>query len=389
MTRDAVHSIIRVPRVLHLISSSAFLGAESVVLELAKAGIAADHGVIVVSIQNSSNPHRELADAAEAKGIRSYSIPCRGRFDRDLIYRLKEIIRSEHINLIHSHGYKSNFYAWSVARTALPWVVTNHLWKRTTFLLRMYAWLDGFIIRRADRIVAVSDAITAEMISMGIVGGKITVIDNGVDSERFGHRDSRSEIRNNFGFTSDMVVIGTVASLTAEKGHRYLLEAAYDLVSIFPDVRFLFVGEGNQRSFLEQKANELGLRDKIVFAGSRYDIPEILSSLDMFVLPSLNEGLPMALLEAMASAIPVIASKVGAIPRVLEDGKTGLLVDPADPKMLADAISSLLSEPDRRREFASQGFAKVKRDFSADAMATRYFDLYESIFATWHDKGCQ
>ena len=369
------------PRVFHLISSSGFLGAENVVLELAKESLAAGYWVTIGVFENRRNPNLELAEAAISMGLEVKIFLCRGRFDLRTISNISAFIDKEHPNLLHSHGYKADFYALCATRGKIPWVVTNHNWLRTTFNLKLYAHLDSFLIKYANKVVTVSDDIAIEMVKRGIPREKILVIDNGINQQRFSNQGSNETLKRSFGFNEKSIIIGTVASLREGKGHIYLLEAAKSIISSFPNARFLIVGDGGERRRLEEKAAQFDLSGKVIFAGSRKDVPEILSILDIFVLPSLKEGLPMALLEAMAARLPVIATRVGAIPKVVVNNETGLLVEPGNAEALCTAISELLSDRQKAICFGSQGYQKVENEFSAKTMATRYVEIYKKVLA--------
>jgi glycosyltransferase involved in cell wall biosynthesis len=367
------------PRVLHLISSSGFLGAENVVLELAKETTKAGFWVTIGILENRNNIHMELAERAKGEGLKVQIFPCRGRFDRGTISSIRSFINEEKPNLFHSHGYKSNFYSLFANRGKLPWIVTNHLWKRTTYALKVYAYIDSLLMRKADKVIAVSEEIADEMTKKGIPSTKILVIDNGIDLQKFENKTRNNDLRKSFGLNGNHKIIGTIASLTEEKGHRYLIEAAKHVIDKCPECRFLIVGDGGQRHFLEKTVAGLGLTEKVIFTGSRKDVPDILSMLDLFVLPSLKEGLPMALLEAMASKVPVIATSVGAIPKVIVNNKTGILVDPGNANVLSTAILALLHNGQTAYRLASTGFQKVKTEYSAQMMSSRYVNLYRNI----------
>lgn len=374
------------PRVLHLISSSGFLGAENVVLELAKESVKAGYWVTIGIIENRNNLHMELLDRSMEEGIKVHIFPCGGRFDWRTISSIRSFIDEEKPNILHSHGYKSNFYALTANKGKFSWVVTNHLWKKTTFALKVYAYLDSLLIRRADRVIAVSEEIVDEMQRRGILSQKILVIDNGVDIERF-VLNRNEEMRKSFGFNGNSKVIGTIASLTPEKGHIYLLRAIRQVIEKCPECRFLIVGDGGQRQFLEEKSADLGLTGKVLFTGSRKDVPEILSMLDIFVLPSLKEGLPMALLEAMAAAVPVIATKVGAVLKVVMHGETGLLVEKGDVNGLGEAIAQILSDHKMSERLRMKGYEKVMSEFSSDIMTSKYLDIYRKLLRTQEYNG--
>jgi glycosyltransferase involved in cell wall biosynthesis len=381
MIRDFEINRSKELRVLHLISSSGFLGAENVVLELAKESAAAGYWVTIGVIENRRNLNLELAETAKAEGIRVVIFPCKSRFDLRTISGIRDFIHKEQPNLLHSHGYKANFYALCAIRKKIPWIVTNHNWLRTTFNLKLYAHLDRFLIRFATKIIVVSDEIAAEILGNGIPLKKLLVIDNGIDLQRFSNQTKNGSLRKSFGLNEGSKVIGTVASLREGKGHGYLLEAAKSIISSFPEVRFLIVGEGSERRRLEEKVSELGLLGKVIFTGGRKDVPEILSILDIFVLPSLNEGLPMALLEAMASRVPVVATRVGAVPKVVVHKETGLLVEPGNSEALSTAISELLTKREEATHLGLQGYFKVQNEFSAQTMSARYFDVYQQVLS--------
>ncbi|RFA32102.1 glycosyltransferase family 4 protein [Alkalilimnicola ehrlichii] len=171
-------------RVLHLRGSSAFLGAEHVVLELARQSHRYGFEAVIGIPLESDQPEPELVRFAEQEDIRVQRLPCKGRFDAGLARRLQRCVRQNAIDLIHSHGYKEDFYAL-LARSGVPLVATNHLWKRSTWALRSYAKIDGYVLRHFDHTVAVSQPIYQEMLAAGIAPEKLSKIPNGIDPNRF------------------------------------------------------------------------------------------------------------------------------------------------------------------------------------------------------------
>jgi glycosyltransferase involved in cell wall biosynthesis len=378
-------AVLKVPcvsnnlRILHLISSSGFLGAENVVLELSKESAKQGYWVTIGILENRNNLHMELAERAKEEGIKVQIFPCKGRFDLDTIASIRDFTDREQPNILHSHGYKSNFYAWrAVSGKNIPWIITNH-GKRVGMKLTVYNWLNIFLMKKADKLIAVSREIADEMTKKGIPSTKILVIDNGIDLQRFTNHRKNNDLRESFGLNGNNKIIGTIGSLTEEKGHIHLIEAARQVTDKYTECRFLIVGDGGQRQFLEEKTSRLGLSGRVIFTGSRKEVPEILSMLDAFVLPSLKEGLPMALLEAMASKVPVIASKVGAIPKIIEDGINGMLIPPRDPDAIAKAINTMFSDSTSAKEMALKGFEKVRDHFSSKLMYEKYMTVYNDL----------
>jgi len=212
----------------------------------------------------------------------------------------------------------------------------------------------------------------------GIGAKKISLIENGVNLERFSKKITDS-LKESLGIKKEALVIGTIGALTKEKGHFYLMKAIPKVVRKFSGAIFLLVGDGRERPFLKETISQLGISHRVIFAGMRQDIPEILSILDIFVLPSLNEGLPMALLEAQAARVPVIATRVGDVPKVINNGKTGILVPPMNPESLSDAIIQILFNKKLASEIAQKGFERVRDHFSSKRMGEKYLSIYKEL----------
>jgi glycosyltransferase involved in cell wall biosynthesis len=368
-------------KILHLISSSGILGAERVLLELAEHSKRAGLKVTIGVFENSQNPNMELANYGKEQGFDVQVFPCNGRFDKKTIRMIKDYIDKAGVQILHSHNYKSNFYAWrALSNNNIRWVVTKH-GRRYGPKLLLYNFLDGFIVRHADRVIAVSKEIGRKARLAGIAQEKILLIENGLNLERFTTNTSPEAIKESLGIKKEALVVGTIGALTKEKGHQYLLRAALKVIRICPEAIFLLVGDGIERPSLEKTASSLGIKDSVIFAGMRKDVPEILSILNAFVLPSLNEGLPMALLEAQGAQIPVVATRVGAIPDVLQNGVTGILIPPKDPQAIAEAIIMILSDKKLASGIAKKGFERVRDNFSSEKMASKYLSIYRELLS--------
>jgi len=365
-------------KILHLISSRGLYGAERVALDLCKSLKGYGCESIIGVIRNSHNPHLEVADEARKNSIDTVIFPCKGQLDVKLIFRIRKYASKNQISLIHCHGYKSNFYGLLASKRGIPIVTTNHNWLTSHWKLRAYRRFDSLLIRYFTRIIAVSNGIKKEMLTYGVPKEKIRVIDNGIDIARFGDTISPEAVKEEFGLKKEQTIIGTIGNLGAEKGHVYLLRAAKDIVKNFESVKFVFVGDGPLRAYLKNEATQLGIGDSVIFTGFRTDIPNLLSIMDIFVLPSVKEGLPMVLLEAMAAKKAVVATSVGAIPKVVNN-ENGILVEPRDAAGLEKAIVSLLTNEEKRRKYASAGYETARIQFSSVRMGSEYFDLYSEL----------
>lgn len=368
-------------KVLHLISSSGYFGADNMLIELARGTKGSAVSPLVGVFRNVHNPHVETGEVARDHDIPVEVFPCGGKVDLGTILKIRRFLRSQGVDIVHTHGYKSNLYALgSTVGTRVGRIATCHNWLGDDVKMKSYARLDKFFLKRFDRVVAVSDTIREELDSADIPSHKIVTIYNGIDLNRFRPRPDTEEARKGLGIRDGSRVIGTVGRLSEEKGHTHLLRAARDPVLEGQNLVFLIVGDGPLRARLEEEAGGKGQGSPdIVFTGTRKDVDKLYGMMDVFVLPSLTEGLPMALLEAIAAKRPVIATKVGGVPKVIEEGSSGRLVPPADAKALAMAIRDLLVDPEEGRRMAEKAYETVKETFSADTMTRRYLDTYEEM----------
>ena len=252
---------------------------------------------------------------------------------------------------------------------------------------RKYRFLRRICAPFVQRFVAVS-ADLAQWLheSTGIARGRITHIVNGVDCERFQPRSQdRSNLTSGLDIPADAIVVGTVGRLEAVKGHEQLLRAwplvERRLVAAGRAARLLIVGDGSLRNTLEALARELGIAERVIFTGMRTDIPQLLQAMDVFVLPSLNEGISNTLLEAMACGVPVVANRVGGNPELIDDRVTGLLVDAGDNQRMAEAIATLVLDDKLRATMAAAARQRAVAEFSLETMVQRYDDLYREVLA--------
>ena len=289
--------------------------------------------------------------------------------------QIRRIVEGDGVDLVHAHGYKADFYALLATRMAkAPVTATCHNWLGESGTMRAYARLDRYLLRFFDGIAAVSESV-AEQLGQARVRQRVHVIPNGVPMPCSGSRSTfADQIR-----MGDRIVVGTVGRLSSEKGASFLIEAAAKICPDFPRAFFVLVGDGPMRSALEARVRELGMEGQFLFTGQRHDVQQIYRAFDIFVLPSLEEGMPMALLEAMAAGLPVVATKVGGVPDIVNDPSVGTLVDPGDANAIATGIRDLLSDRSRREEIGSKGRKRVEESFSAAAMARRYVELYQQV----------
>jgi glycosyltransferase involved in cell wall biosynthesis len=360
-------------KVLQLISSSlGFYGAERVVVTLSAALEELGVNTVVGAFVNSAKAiHVEVLDNAKSRGLKTEQIPCHGRLDRCAIRTLCGIVERHEIDIIHCHGIKPVLYALLAARHKnVRLISTCHTWDFDSTKDSLISALERCILHGFDRVVVVSDHMVPQLRMFGL---RADVVYNGIDMQPFSN--SSSDLRHRMNWCG-RPVIGAIGRLAPQKGLQYLLRAAREILRKSPNALFVLVGDGPERNALETEATHLGIRSSVCFLGVREDIPELLSSMDVVVMPSLFEGLPMALLEAMASGRAVVASRVGGIPTAIQERVNGVLLSPGDVSGLTAALRDLLKNRELRVALGQKARETVESRFSAASMAKRYLEVY-------------
>lgn len=360
-------------KVLQLISSAGYYGAENMLLNLCASQEKAGCENSLLLFYNTHVPNVEFYERARRRGLSVRMVHCNGRADWRAVRQIEEYIQEDEVDLVHTHGYKADLYGYLAAwRCHKPAVATCHNWVGGTAALGIYNHLDRMALKKFNALAAVSDAVAHRLLAFGVPAEKIKTIANGIDVKAF---ERAEPLPRDEGST----VLGVVARLDLQKGFEYLLRAARELCQMFPGLKIVIAGEGPDRNAIEGMIEQFGLQSSVVLAGQQSNMPALYAAMDIFVLPSLNEGLPMTVLEAMAASKPVIATRVGAIPGVIKDGENGLLVAPKDSEGLRNAVAGLLNDPERRRRLGDQAHAWVSQHYTSEAMALKYREMYEEV----------
>ena len=208
----------------------------------------------------------------------------------------------------------------------------------------------------------------------------MTTIANAIPLARFGNNRSAGEaIRREYGVPMDAPLIGIIARLTEQKDHDNFLHSAQGILENAPNAYFLIVGNGPLESDLKAMAVSLGIQKSVIFCGIRQDIPAVMAALDILVFSSRWEGLPVALLEGMASSLPIVATNVGGVPGVIENGETGFLVPPSSPDLLANACLVLIKDPELKKRMGKAGYTHVQEKYGMELMVNKTISLYQSL----------
>ncbi|WP_447972458.1 glycosyltransferase family 4 protein [Nitrospira sp. Kam-Ns4a] len=305
--------------------------------------------------------------------------------DLQTLWRLTALFRQERPAIVHTHtskaGVVGRLAAWLagvpvVVHTPHGHVFYGHFGRAAS---QAFLVIERLLARRTTWLIALTEAERDEHLARKVgCPDRFAVIPSGIELDRF-RRATAAPRRPPRGVAlpPEAIVVGSVGWLTPVKGHRVLIEAAARLHRAHDRLHLLLVGSGALRGELERLVERLGLRDRVHFLGHRDDVPACLAAMDLFVLPSLNEGMGRALVEAMAAGRPVIASRVGGVPAIVEDGRTGRLVPPGDPAALAAALDDLLRHPDRARALGEAAARAIGERFGAAAMARAVEQVYE------------
>ncbi len=322
-----------------------------------------------------TEPGRRLLEAAARLGARTAALP--SPRDPGFGAVVTDFVGRHSVDVFHCHvGIGAE--DWDGVRLAraagCPVVVqTQHQPFLLSHPLKRGRWLHS--VEQVDRIIAVSEALRRSYERIGVAPDRFTTVPNGVAprSARLG----RARARRLLGLGPDEPVVMTVGRLAPMKGQRHLVEALPELAARFPEITAVVIGEGALRGELAGRAADLGVSDRVCLPGHRPDARLLLDAADVFVLPSLHEGMPLAALEAMEAGLPVVATRVIGSAEVVVDGRTGALVPPGRPPALAAAIAALLADPELRRRQGQEGRRRYLESFTRERMAADTWAVYE------------
>jgi glycosyltransferase involved in cell wall biosynthesis len=363
--------------VLQLVEGFSFGGAEGKLLELVERLDKSKYNVTVCSLGLGGI----LQEKFEKIGVKVFVISRKSKFDCAFIFKLVKLMREEKIDILQTTLFFADFIGPIAAK--LAGVRVTLAWETISapeWLVKRRLIAYKIAMKFADKIISVSEATkTWSIKKRGISPEKLVTIPYGVDLQKY-NLNPASEKRKELGVSSGTILFGTVARLHKQKGHVYLIKAVKDVVKEIPNVKFVFIGDGELREELEEQVNKLKIADNFLFLGFRYDVNELLKTLDVFILPSLYEGLPNVILEAMACGRPVIATSVDGSPEAIENNVTGILVPPRDPVFLKQAISQLAKNKKLRESMGKEGRYRVEKYFSLRGQLEKFENMYDKFF---------
>lgn len=367
-------------KILYVISTLPVGGVEQHVLTVVRGLNAARFEPVVVCLGEEGPIGQEIKQAGI--DVVAFGRMQHKHWDPGIVRLLVRLMRARQFHIVHTHVYNPGVYGRIAAKLAgVPGVVatTHGVYYRRKWKRRL---INRVLAHYTDRQIAVSEAVKQDLIRYDWVRPEsIEVIPTGIDLTHFQFEVDPVKVRAELGLPLDAYAFGTVGRLERPKGHVYLIRAFERIVKTNERARLVLVGDGSLAKPLQEEAARLGLAERVVFAGSRRDVPYLLRALDVFVFPSLWEGQGLALVEAMASGLPVVASRVGGVSEVVSDGSSGQLVPPGSPEALAEAMLAVMANPARAREMGAAARARAEAVFGASRMIKRLEELYLEVVA--------
>jgi glycosyltransferase involved in cell wall biosynthesis len=365
---------------LHIDTARSWRGGQNQVLLTVNGLREAGHRAALVA-----HPDGELRRRVE-EGLELIPIASRSEMDLAAAWRLTRVLKRLEPDVIHAHdphGVAMAALALSMGAAARtggsPALVAA---RRVDFHIKDNSF-SRWKYRQVDCFITASEAIRQMLIGDGIPTNRTITVHEGIDLQHV-NAAPPVNVHETFFLPHHAPVVGNVAALVPHKGQRYLVDAAHLVVQEVPDARFIILGEGELRDHLERQVHEHHLEKHVLLPGFRTDVLGCLKSFDLFVMSSVTEGLGTSLLDAMACARPIVASRAGGIPEVVDDEVTGLLVPPRDPRALARAIVTLLSDPDLRLRLGQAGLQRVRRHFTVERMVAGTLAVYQRLAGRPH-----
>jgi glycosyltransferase involved in cell wall biosynthesis len=366
-------------KVCHIISGDLWAGAEVQMYTLAQSLSADSRISLSVIVLND----KELALKLREIPVEITVIDESKHGFREIVDHASEALKNKSIDILHSHRYKENILAAMLKkRLDIKYTVqtvhgaTEPMSGIRKIKARIYETINRYYTRRFfNRIIAVSSDLQNQLKSK-YPPGKLVNIHNSVNHANLKVTKDRNELLKEFRIDNDAIVIGTAGRMVPVKGYDIFLEMAKIIAAECPQARFLLVGDGPLLDDLKKQADNLGLGEKVVFPGFRADIPDILNALDIFVISSHHEGIPMIVLEAMALNLAMVSTAVGGIKEIIEPEISGLFAEPANPKALAEKCLRIIGDPSLRRRIQVAAGKRIENEYSANIQKERLIDLY-------------
>jgi glycosyltransferase involved in cell wall biosynthesis len=366
---------------MHLRDSSGIYGAERVILTLGKNIDKERVDFSLLCLDRQDGMSARLVTAARKICIITHQVKVLGKFDLKAIATIRDLILSNRIQIVHSHDFKSDLYSllatWNIP---VKRISTAHGSTRDSVWKRLYLRFNESIVYRFfTKVIAVSEELYGQLTKAGLSPGKVIVIQNGLDSQLLELQEDDFPNGVPFPVPDDAITFSVIGRLYPDKGHRYFLSAFSSISRKYPNAYAMIVGDGPSRAEIDEWIRKAGLGDKVFALGVRNDMRNIYKRTRFLIIPSLREGLPYVLLESFYNRIPVLATNVGDIPKLIQNEITGYLVPPGDANALEESMIAMLEREDKAKYMAENAYKLVCNKYSKDNMIHKTMHLYLSL----------
>lgn len=364
-------------RIVHLRDSSGIFGAERVILTLANNYNSTHLHISLICMDRGDGKNQQLYDFAKKIGINAFQIRVHGKFDLPAIMELRRALINMNVDIVHTHDFKSDLYALiATLGTRVQLVATAHGSTRDSLLKKIYLFFTEFFLYRFfNKIISVSDELKEYLLSLKLKPSRIVTISNGLDFSLISHESSQINEKP-IEIPAGAKVFSIIGRLYPDKGHLYFLEAFRNLLPIKRNVFALIVGAGPFYDDVKETVHSYGLAQHVQMCGMRRDMDAIYRMTDYIIIPSLTEGLPYVLLEAMAYRIPILSTSVGDIPKLIRHGQTGYLVPAGNTERLLEYMIEMLEPGDSLKHMAQNAFELLEKEYSAKKMVKEIERIY-------------
>lgn len=371
---------MKLQKIAHFIATNFYGGPERQIIHHALSLTCQETGYnpIIVSFIEDGQQNELLAKADSCK-IQNASIRATGTVNFKAITELINILRQFEVNILITHGFKANVIGRLASMwLGIPMIAVSRGWTAENWKIRLYERADKLFLRWATHVVAVSEGQRQKILKLGVRPENVSTIHNAIDLHLIPPASDYS-IRDQLHIPDNAIFVCTAGRLSPEKDQASLVEAARILCHKRPDIYFCIFGEGACRPFLEEKINQYNLQERFFLPGFKEDLLALLHEIDIFTLPSLTEGLPNVILEAFAWRKPVVATRVGGTPEVVQHGYNGFLHAPQDVSALIEYLLELANDPEKRLTMGENGYRYVSDHFTYNKQTERYLKLYNGV----------
>lgn len=364
--------------VMHLRASNFVGGPEKQILEhFARLDKARFRPVLGTFVERGAlDP---LGDEAHQRGFQTVKLPALSPVNPGAVLSVAKTLKLNNVAILCTHGYKPNVLGFFAAKLCgVPTIAISRGWTWESPKIRFYEALDRRFLHYVDHVVAVSAGQQEKILYCGVAREKVSVIHNAINLAET-YSLSTTSLRQQLGLPDDALIVASAGRLSPEKNYSTMIEAARRVVEQNATVYFVIFGEGFLRPVLEDQIASTGLSKRFLLPGFRTDLQSIMHDIDIFMLPSLTEGLPNVALEAFAARKPIVATRVGGTPEVVQDGVSGFLTEPDEPEVMARHVLTLIDDPSLRHRMGNAGYEYIKEQFSFNAQTAAYDQLYTNI----------